>query len=199
MDTLSSGDAKSAEYNHFSNAFIFDTASCPQESKMVQMRNVVLEMLHDILCDPANTDHVAKFAVTITNRWSLLYLALGMHPRTVLLALRILARILLTQGHGYIAKFRMASDGFLVLARLLPDHWYLTQVHEVAIALLFGIDVSELPISSPARDKTLTSLVSNASAKYFVPDMANVIVALWERAANYKVDQRVSVQSSKYL
>ncbi|OAD02252.1 hypothetical protein MUCCIDRAFT_143984 [Mucor lusitanicus CBS 277.49] len=163
-------------------------------TKSVQMRNIVLEMLHDILCDQANgPDYISKFATTITNKWPLLFFAPNLNPFTVVLAARILARICITQGPAYVQKFRSTSEGFLVLRHLLPAYWHLTQLHETLMLLMIGIDVAEYPIYSTFDINHLRTCLhdSKKGSKMAVPDMLPIIIAMWDEARK-AIDQSIS-------
>ncbi|GAN06509.1 beige/BEACH domain-containing protein [Mucor ambiguus] len=154
-------------------------------TKNVQMRNIVLEMLHDILCDQANgPDYISKFATTITNKWPLLFFAPNLNPFTVVLTARILARICITQGPAYVHKFRSTSEGFLVLRYLLPAYWHLTQLHETLMLMMVGIDVAEYPIYSTFDINHLRTCLhdSKEGSKMAVPDMLPIITAMWDEA-----------------
>ncbi|KAL9550165.1 hypothetical protein PS6_005689 [Mucor atramentarius] len=154
-------------------------------TKSVQMRNIVLEMLHDILCDKSNgPDYIGKFATTITNKWPLLFFAPNLNPFTVVLTARILARICITQGPAYVQKFRSTSEGFLVLRHLLPAYWNLTQLHETLMLMMIGIDVAEYPIYSTFDINHLRTCLhdSKEGNKMAVPDILPIIIAMWDEA-----------------
>ncbi|CAG8523942.1 7035_t:CDS:10, partial [Paraglomus brasilianum] len=111
--------------------------------------NLLMEMLADIICDKLNPFFANKFSVTITNKWPLLFFDEASNPFWVVCAARILARLFYTQGPNYISKFRTSSDGFIVMQRLLPKWWYLTQLQQALFAMLFGIDICDIPMEAP--------------------------------------------------
>ncbi|KAI9493852.1 hypothetical protein BDB00DRAFT_938645 [Zychaea mexicana] len=174
-------------------ALITDAKTCNNNhtSKAVQMRNVVLEMLHDILCGPnEHKDLVTKFAATITNRWPLLFFGPDLHPFSVVLVARILARILVTQGPGYVTKFRTSSEGFLILSRLLPRYWSLTQLHETLIVAMMGIDISQFPMHSTFDIQHIRACVlqqQQQQSAILIPDLMPIIVALWRQGLHTAV------------
>lgn len=162
---------------------ITDSKHHSNTTKSVQMRNIVLEMLHDILCDKANgPDYISKFATTITNKWPLLFFAPHLNPFTVVLTARILARICITQGPAYVQKFRSTSEGFVVLRHLLPAYWNLTQLHETLMLMMVGIDVAEYPIYSTFDINHLRTCLhdSKEGNKMAVPDVLPIIIAMWD-------------------
>ena len=164
-------------------------------SKVVQMRNVVLEMLHDILCEGNNNinnskEMVTKFATTITNRWPLLFFGPNLHPFTVVLAARILSRILITQGTGYINKFRTSSEGFLILLQSLPPHyWSLTQLHETLIITMMGIDIAQYPMYTSFQIDNIKQCIqqNQHQSGFLIPDIMPIIVALWRESVHAAV------------
>jgi hypothetical protein len=162
---------------------ITDSKQSGNTTKTVQMRNIVLEMLHDILCDKANgPDYISKFSSTITNKWPLLFFAPNLNPYTVVLAARIFARICITEGPAYVQKFRSTSDGFVVLRSLLPHYWNLTQLQETLILMVVGIDIADYPIYSAFDINHLRTCLnmSKDGSKAAVPDIMPIIIAMWD-------------------
>lgn len=166
---------------------ITDAKHSSQTNKTVQMRNIVLEMLHDILCDKSiGPDYVNKFAVTITNKWPLLFFASNINAFTVVLAARILARLCISQGPPYVNKFRTISEGFLVMRNLLPGYWNLSQLHETLMIMMMGIDISDYPIYSTFDINNLRTCLhdSQEGSKSAIPDVLPIIIALWDEGRN---------------
>lgn len=162
---------------------ITDAKNSSQAIKIVQMRNIVLEMLHDILTDKANgPEYVNKFSVTITNKWLLLFFAPNINPWTVVLASRILARLCISQGPAYVNKFRTTSEGFLVMRNLLPHYWNLSQLHEALMVMMMGIDIADYPIYNTFDVNNLRTILhdSKEGNKMAIPDVLPIIMALWD-------------------
>ncbi|ORX58974.1 hypothetical protein DM01DRAFT_1301754 [Hesseltinella vesiculosa] len=122
------------------------TWSLEHSSTSVYMCNIVMEMLHDILCQPDQPEFVHKLTSTVTSKWPLLFFAPGTDPYTVVLASRILLHLLHVQGSSYMNKFGVSADGFLVLERLLPYFWNVAPVYEVFTLFFLGIDVARYPL-----------------------------------------------------
>ncbi|KAI8082151.1 hypothetical protein BDF21DRAFT_338087 [Thamnidium elegans] len=140
-------------------------------------------MLHDILCDKSNgPEYVNKFAVTITNKWPLLFFEPNLNSFTVVLASRILARLCTSQGPTYVNKFRTISEGFLVLRNLLPSYWNLSQLHETLMVMMMGIDISDYPIYDAFDINNLRTCLhdSQEGSKLAIPDVLPIIIALWD-------------------
>lgn len=89
-------------------------------------------------------NYVNKFAMTITNKWPLLFLESNSIPLSVVLTARILALIftlLKTQRMCKSSKFH--QKGLLVLSHLLSVYWRLTQLHETLLSMMIGINVEQ--------------------------------------------------------
>lgn len=171
------------------NAKSTETESSP---KNVVMCNMVMEMLHDILCDKSNSVFVTKFANTITNKWPLLFFGDNSNPYAVVLAARILSRLLFSQGAMYVSKFRIASEGFLVMKKLLPHYWYLTQLYGTLLAMMLGVDISTVPVDANFDLFTLLTIYKNensAQQRMLLPEIMSVILALVKEAINVVVQQ----------
>ncbi|KAI8085818.1 uncharacterized protein B0P05DRAFT_466121 [Gilbertella persicaria] len=142
-------------------------------------------MLHDILCDKANgPDYIYKFSITITNKWPLLFFTRNLDPFTVVLAARIFSRLCVTQGPSYVQKFRVSSEGFIVLKTLWPHHWNLSQLQETAILTMMGIDIADYPLYDNFHINHLRKCLNDNKdlTKAAVPDMVPILVAMWDEA-----------------
>ncbi|KAF9202938.1 hypothetical protein BGZ49_006957, partial [Haplosporangium sp. Z 27] len=133
----------------------------PATLKHAVMGNAIMEMLEQILCEQGNVDYVHKFATTITNKWTLLFIENPSNPYGAVLAMRILARLLYTQGPAYLSKFK-ASYGFLVLQSYVPQFWNVVPMIHVVICILLGVDVCEVPLRTPLDSETLRALYSDS-------------------------------------
>ncbi|KAI8981097.1 hypothetical protein BDB01DRAFT_724328 [Pilobolus umbonatus] len=103
-----------------------------------------------------------------------------MNPFTVVLAARILGRLLITQGPTYINKFRTQSEGFIVLQTLLPAYWNLLQLHEALLAMMMGIDIAYYPLYPTFDINHLRTCLQNSKqTRMAIPDLLPVITSLW--------------------
>ena len=117
---------------------------------------MVLQTFHDLFFGPEGFSHLAKFANIITTKWTLLFfLEPTIHPLAIVLALRILARLLRFQNASYSLKFRNAADGFRILRVLLPFFWNVKPVMTTLFAILTGQDVAFLPMDASLDPDTL--------------------------------------------
>ncbi|KAG0304181.1 hypothetical protein BGZ98_005820 [Dissophora globulifera] len=129
----------------------------PATLKHAIMGNAIMEMLEQILSERGNVDYVHKFATTITNKWTLLFIENPSNPYGAVLAMRILARLLYTQGPAYLAKFK-ASYGFLVLQSYIPQFWNVVPMIHIVICILLGVDVCDVPLRTHLDNETLHNL-----------------------------------------
>ncbi|KAF9990192.1 hypothetical protein BGZ79_004858, partial [Entomortierella chlamydospora] len=79
------------------------------------------------------------------------------NPFGAVLAMRILARLLYTQGAAYLSKFK-ASYGFLVLQSYIPQFWNVVPMIHVVLCILLGVDVCDVPLRTPLDSETLHTL-----------------------------------------
>src|SRR5271163_3986051 len=66
--------------------------------------------------------YVFCFSV-LTAQWALLLMSTG-NPDHIIHGVKILARLLVTQGSGYVSKFSARVHGFPVLRHNLAPWWY---------------------------------------------------------------------------
>jgi len=152
----------------------------PATLKHAVMGNAIMEMLEQILCERGNVDYVHKFATTITNKWTLLFIENAGNPYGAVLAMRILARLLYTQGPAYVTKFR-ASYGFLVLQSYIPQFWNVVPMVHVVISILLGVDVCEVPLRAPMDNETLHLLYGDsieAFSRLSCPDILPTLMTI---------------------
>ncbi|KAF9151590.1 hypothetical protein BGX20_005375, partial [Mortierella sp. AD010] len=129
----------------------------PGTLKHAVMGNAIMDMLEQILCEKNNVEYVHKFATTVTNKWTLLFIENPGNPFGAVLAMRILARLLYTQGAAYLSKFK-ASYGFLVLQSYIPQFWNVVPMIHVVLCILLGVDVCDVPLRTPLDSETLHTL-----------------------------------------
>lgn len=105
----------------------------------------VLRLYSDFLCRKDDTSYVRKFARTVTNKW-LLYLMSESSPEVVVLATRILARLLVVHGDAYIKKFKDKSGGFIIMRHRLKRWWHLPALWPALFAIIFNFDIGNLDL-----------------------------------------------------
>ncbi|KAF9582747.1 hypothetical protein BGW38_010818, partial [Lunasporangiospora selenospora] len=130
--------------------------------KHAVMGNAILEILEQILCDQGHIGHVNRFARTITSKWTLLYIENPSNPYGAVLAMRILTRLLYTQGPSYTIRFRNVYIGFLALQSYIPQFWNVVPMIHVVLSLLLGVDICDVPLRAPLDNDTLHMLYGNS-------------------------------------
>ncbi|CAG8446303.1 7064_t:CDS:10 [Dentiscutata erythropus] len=165
---------------------VTDVRSLPAETTARHIGVMVMDMLTDIVCDKLNPFYVNRFATTITNKWPLLFFSEDSNPSWVVCAARILARLFHSQGAVYINKFRTLSEGFIVMQKLLPQWWYLTQLQHVLFTMLFGIDICDIPIDAPFDLSSLVRLfrADGDATRVVCPDVMIIILLMMKEGIN---------------
>lgn len=86
----------------------------------------------------------------------LLYLLAEPDSRVVVLASKILARLLVANGPQYVKKFTEKTGGFTILKNRLKTWWNTPGIWTICFALLFGVDVAKIDFE---RDFDVFNLV----------------------------------------
>ena len=105
------------------------------------------------------------------------------NPDHIIHGVKILARLLVTQGPVYVSKFASRVHGFPVLRRNLAPWWEITPIWPALLAVLFGADVVSLkswPVDQPLRLFDLVQLVKVGDEEPVVvyPEIFSIIAAL---------------------
>lgn len=167
-------------------SIITDAKTVLVETQLKQIGVMVMEMITEIVCDKLNPFYVNKFATTITNKWSLLFFDEDSNPLWVICAARILARLFHSQGVTYISKFKSASGGFIVMQKLLPQWWHLTQLNQILFAMLFGVDICNVPFDAPFDLFTLLNLFKDRDDAIHIvcPEVLPIILLIMKEGMN---------------
>jgi hypothetical protein len=142
----------------------------------------VLEVLVSILLDPAAAPLLRKFASTVTTKWLLVFLNHNTPPRAVVLCLRLINRLLATQGTVYISKFRNTADGFRAMRFQVPAFWDIAGVQTSLLSILCGVNPSAVPDSDfdPSRLLDVVRRPSEISSSILSVVFASLRVAIKE-------------------
>lgn len=157
-----------------------------------QIGNKVLEMYSDLLCDKGNTANIRKFAKTVTNKvcsptagkreplsydnqW-LLHLLTEDDPEVVVHGTKILARLLVVHGSGYVTKFAGKTGGFAIMRFRLRRWWDLPTLWPICFCILFGRDVAEIDMERSFELFSLLEPFSNCKIVY--PGVLPVIMSM---------------------
>ncbi|CAG8486905.1 4172_t:CDS:10 [Ambispora leptoticha] len=159
---------------------VTDVRTLPPDTPSRQVGVMLMEMLTDIVCDKLNPFYINKFSTTITNKWPLLFFGEDSNPSWVVCAARILARLFHSQGSTYITKFRTTSEGFIVMQKLLPQWWYLTQLQQTLFAMLFGRDICDVPMDLPFDLFALVNIYKGQDERTYIqcPDVMPIILSM---------------------
>ncbi|KAL8669327.1 MAG: hypothetical protein Q9168_006073 [Polycauliona sp. 1 TL-2023] len=122
-----------------------------------QMAVCMLELYATLLCTPGDTAHITRFTKTVTNKW-LLHLLISDDDPIIVQATRILARLLVFNGHNYVTRFKEETGGMVILRHRLEHRWHLPAIWRICFAILFGCDVSPIDLGRPF---TLFSLIDD--------------------------------------
>lgn len=162
-----------------------------------QIGTEVLKMFCNLLCGNGDTSTIKKFAKTVTNKvgsrrfhsgsffhnlpnlqW-LLYLISEDEPQVVVLASKILARLLVIHGSSYTKKFSEKTGGFTIMRHRLKRWWYIPSLWPVCFAILFGFDVGRLNLDRPFDHFNLLELLTyKGEARVVIPDALPVITGM---------------------
>ncbi|KAH0538184.1 hypothetical protein FGG08_005200 [Glutinoglossum americanum] len=138
----------------------------------------VLEMYSELLCEETGTVNIKKFARTVTNKW-LLYLLAEDDARVVVLGVKILARLLISHGPGYVSKFATKTGGFVVMRHRLKRWWNIPTIWPICFAILFNHDVAHIDFGRPFELYSLLETFSaNGAAKVVYPEVFPVIASM---------------------
>ena len=105
------------------------------------------------------------------------------NPDHIIHGVKILARLLVTQGPAYLSKFVSRTHGFPILRHNLVPWWEITSIWPTLLAVLFGADVVSLrsfPVDQPLRLFDLVQLVKlgDEESTVMFPETFPIIAAL---------------------
>lgn len=156
----------------------------------------VLRMYAELLCSKRDPSVLKKFAKTVTNKW-LLYLMSGHEPEAVVLATKILARLLVVHGQAYVAKFAEKSGGFIIMRHRLKRWWHLPILWPLCLAILFNRDIADLDLDRPFDLFGLLELFSaDANVKVVYPQILPVIMGMLASGIKTVANSRVASAST---
>lgn len=111
-----------------------------------------------------------------------MYLLAEPDHRVVVLAAKILARLLVANGHQYVKKFTEKTGGFVILKNRFRQWWNTPGIWTICFALLFGVDVAKIDFE---RDFDVHNLVEifitkpqNSNVDIVYPAVFPVITAM---------------------
>ncbi|KAL2846439.1 hypothetical protein BJY01DRAFT_213407 [Aspergillus pseudoustus] len=150
---------------------------------------VAIEMLRmycSLLCDTHDLALVKKFAKTVTNKW-LLYLMCEDEPEIVVLAARILARVLVISGSSYNTRFSEKNGGYIIMRGCLRRWWTIPAMWPVSFSILLGVDLGTMMTDKPFEQGSFSDLFREDKIRVCFPEMFLVIVEMMRSALRKSV------------
>lgn len=100
----------------------------------------------------------------------------------VVLAAKILARLLVVSGPAYVKKFVEKTGGMIVMQHRLKRWWSIPAIWSICFAVFFGVDVGKIDF---ARSFDLFNLLeifaSDGQVKVVYPDILAVLTSMLQK------------------
>lgn len=97
----------------------------------------------------------------------------------MVLAVKILARLLVQHGSGYSKKFAEKNGGYTVLKHHLQRWWNIPAMWSICFAILLGQDIAHLDLKKPFNaSELLATFVPGGYLRITHPEMLPVIMAM---------------------
>jgi len=103
-------------------------------------------------------------------------------PEVVVLGTKILARLLVVHGSGYVSKFAEKTGGFAIMRHRLKRWWDMPTLWPICFSILFDQDVADIDYERSFEFFSL--LESFGSSKVVYPGILPVIVAMLQQGLN---------------
>jgi hypothetical protein len=113
----------------------------------------------------------------------------------VVLATKILARLIAVHGSPYSKKLAEKSGGYIIMKHRLKRWWNVPTLWTVCFAILFGLDIAELgPDRGFDPAAFLDFLLSRPDAKVVFPEILPILTEMLHSGLNEAVagDERLS-------
>ena len=170
---------------------------CLPHLSQLQVALRMLELYTDILCSKGEVANIKKFARTVTNKvtitpatilnsanscqW-LLHLLADDESTVVVLAAKILARLLVINRPDYVQKFVEKTGGIVIMQHRFKRWWNVPTMWPICFALLFGLDPAEIDFSrSFDMFSLLDTFAPDGLAHVANPAVLPVITAMLEQ------------------
>ena len=167
-------------------------------------------MYADLLCQEETTN-IRKFARTVTNKvrplkcnpiiilivyqW-LLHLLADDEPAIVTLTAKILGRVLIVNGFGYVEKFSERTGGFIIMRYRLRRWWRNPKIWTICFAVLFGRDIAAIDLTQPFTIfNLLTAFASDEMQRVVYPAVLPVLVSMLESGLRSVTKEQVNANS----
>ncbi|KNG90448.1 Beige/BEACH domain protein [Aspergillus nomiae NRRL 13137] len=148
------------------------------DKKYVSSTTIAIEMLRmycSLLCNAHDLGPIKRFAKAVTNKW-LLYLMCEDEPEIVILATKIMARLIVIHGASYSKKFNDKTGGYIIMRHYLNKWWSIPIMWPICFSILFGVDIGKANVDKPFDQLSLSELFClNGEAQVVYPEMLPVI------------------------
>lgn len=109
-------------------------------------------------------------------------------PEVVVLATKILARLIVVHGGPYSKKLADKTGGYVIMKHRLKRWWNVPSLWTVCFAILFGIDVAELRLDRDFDHSAFQNLlISKHTAKVVFPEVLPVLTEMLQCGLNEAV------------
>lgn len=154
-----------------------DATTSSRSLSYTELAQLMLDIYVELLCRDIDETNIKKFARTVTNKW-LLHLLADDDPSIVSSGLRILVRLLVSQGGSYVSKFAQKTNGFLIAKHNLTRWWRNPTIWSMLFGMLFGSDFADLGGQEPTLDMISTRFIASSKAKILYPEVLPVLCAM---------------------
>ncbi|KAK6831972.1 hypothetical protein RU639_002670 [Aspergillus parasiticus] len=148
------------------------------DKKYVSSTTIAIEMLRmycSLLCNAHDLGPIKRFAKAVTNKW-LLYLMCEDEPEIVILATKIMARLIVIHGGSYSKKFNDKTGGYIIMRHCLKKWWSIPTMWPICFAILFGVDIGKVNVDRTFDQLSLSEIFClNGEAQVVYPEMLPVI------------------------
>ncbi|EPE05252.1 beige beach domain-containing protein [Ophiostoma piceae UAMH 11346] len=151
-----------------------DAASKALTKRQLGVR--ILKLYEHLLCEKGTLANIRKFNRTVTNKW-LLYLLSSPDVEVLTSGIKILARLLVSQGASSVAKF-VKVGGFGIMSHRLKHWWDAPTVWVYVLAILFGNDVTGVDIQGLPLSYDMLLSIFGIQPKVVYPDALVVVVSM---------------------
>ena len=118
----------------------------------------------------------------------LLYLMCEDDPEIVVLATKIMARLLVTHGDGYGKKFSEKSGGYIIMRQYLKKWWRIPAIWPICFAIFFGVDVGKISVKKPFDQAGLLETFFAGDQTFVAfPEMLPVITEMMQSGLRHAV------------
>ncbi|ORY27951.1 hypothetical protein LY90DRAFT_674226 [Neocallimastix californiae] len=126
-------------------------------------RNKLLEALYNVLCEPSdnNINYAFEFSKLIDIQWYSYFINKNVSPVTLILIMRIVAKLLQTQNYQYKLTFKNTFKMYKLMNYNITKFYRVSQLYHSLLALTFEAPINTIPINSPFDVNTLKKLYKN--------------------------------------